>query len=166
MLILVCGLPATGKSTIALKLAKRIGATLLRTDIIRKEIFSAPSYSKEEKELVYRIMFLVAKYLLRSGKRVVIDGTFYKKAFREEVYEIARKTRSRLEILECVAPESVIKERMECRKTRYRASDADYEVYLKLKQEFEPIEQPHLVIDTSLPSSQNMKEIFAKLRLG
>lgn len=39
MLIVMCGLPATGKSTVAEALAKEVKATVLRTDLIRREIF-------------------------------------------------------------------------------------------------------------------------------
>jgi len=39
MLIVVCGLPATGKSTLAKHLAADLGGEILRTDIIRRELF-------------------------------------------------------------------------------------------------------------------------------
>ncbi len=39
MLIVMCGLPATGKTTVAEALAKVIKAVILRTDLIRREIF-------------------------------------------------------------------------------------------------------------------------------
>jgi len=43
MLIVMCGLPRTGKSTLARKLAKRVEAKILRTDSIRREIFKSGS---------------------------------------------------------------------------------------------------------------------------
>ena len=39
MLIVICGLPVTGKSTLAKHLAIDLGGEVLRTDIIRRELF-------------------------------------------------------------------------------------------------------------------------------
>jgi len=39
MLIVVCGLPGTGKSTLARHLSSDLGGEVLRTDLIRREIF-------------------------------------------------------------------------------------------------------------------------------
>jgi len=36
MLIIVCGLPGTGKTSLARKIAEKIYAVLLRTDVVRK----------------------------------------------------------------------------------------------------------------------------------
>ncbi len=164
MLILICGLPGTGKSTVANALARKIGATVLRTDEIRKKLFEEPRYSEEEKELVYRVIFLIAEHLLRNGCNVIIDGTFYKRALRRRIYEIAEGTRSGMEVVECVAPEYLIKRRMESGRKRMSLSDADYEIYKKIKEEFEPIERKHIVIDTSMPPEQNLAQLLSELR--
>lgn len=163
MLILICGLPGTGKSTIANALARKIGATVLRTDEIRKKLFEDPRYSDEEKELVYRVIFLIAEHLLRNRCNVIIDGTFYKRAIRKRIYEIAENTKSRLEVVECVAPEYLIKRRTESGRKR-ALSEADYEIYKKIKDEFEPIERKHIVIDTSRPPEQNLEQLLSELR--
>lgn len=160
MLVLICGLPATGKSTIARKLAKKINAVILRTDKIRKEIFPSPTYTEEEKALVYKITFLIAKYLLNAKVNVIIDGTFYKRNLRKEIYKIVEQTKTKLFIIECVAPEEIIKARMYRRRLRKSLSDANFEVYKKIKKQFEPIHREHLVIDTRKPIKENMEEIY------
>jgi hypothetical protein len=157
MLVLVCGLPGTGKSTIGNRIAKKLGAKLLRTDIIRKEILEKPTYTEEEKEMIYKITFLIARYLLESGQSVVLDGTFYKRKLRKEIYETARKTNTSLEIIECTAPKEVIKQRM---KKPRKESNADYDVYEKIKRKFEPIKRKHITIDTSKEISENLEEIW------
>lgn len=160
MLILVCGLPATGKSTIAYRLARRLNAVLLRTDVVRKELLPVPRYTYEEKELVYNTTLLIARYLLRSGLRVVIDGTFYKRVVRVRAYRLAEETGKRLVIVECVCPDEVIRTRMRNRALREDIpTDADYQVYLKIKEEFEPIQRKRIVIDTSRPLRENLEDI-------
>lgn len=150
LLILVCGLPGTGKSTLAKNLAKKINATVLRTDVIRKELFNRPRYTEEEKKLIYDILFLIAKYLLQNKNNVIVDGTFYKKKIREKIYSIGEKTGSDLHIIECTSPEDVIIERMKRRDKRGKnLSDADFQVYKRIKDEFEPITRRHITIDTT-----------------
>ena len=161
MLVLITGLPGTGKSTIAMHLARRLRATVLRTDVIRKQLFPQPNYTEEEKELVYKVTFLIAEYLLRAGKNVILDGTFYKRSLRERVYRLARDLRKRLIIVECCAPEAVVKQRMEARaKKKNIPTDADFEVYKKIRDQFEPLRRQRVIVDTSNPLEENLSEIM------
>jgi len=163
MLVLVCGLPGTGKSTLSRKLAKRINATLLKTDSVRRELFDKPSYNEEEKEVVYRTIFIMARYLL-PWQNVVIDGTFYRRKIRHRVYEVARRTGTEMQVVECTCPEHVIRRRMERRVYRTKAiSDADYDVYLKIKRLFEPINRRHIVVDTSGSSRESIRKVLKEL---
>ncbi|PSQ47007.1 kinase, partial [Halobacteriales archaeon SW_6_65_15] len=56
-LIVVCGLPGVGKTTVAEAIAERVDGRLLRTDVIRKEIISDPDYTAEESRMVYGELF-------------------------------------------------------------------------------------------------------------
>ena len=80
-LILVGGLPGSGKSTVARAFAARIGATCLSSDPLRKELAgAAPSarlaapvgagiYRPALTALTYRELLLQAERLLRAGRR-------------------------------------------------------------------------------------------------
>ncbi len=165
MLVLITGLPGTGKSTIANHLARRMDADLLRTDEIRKHLFAEPTYSEEEKELVYKAMFLAARYLIKAGRGVIIEGTFYKRALRERVYRIAEDTKSKLMVVECTAPEWVVRRRTEGRATRGASSEADYEVYKKIREQYEPLQRPRIVLDTSRPLNENLRDLYRQMGL-
>lgn len=151
MLIVFCGLPATGKTTLAAKLAKKTGATILRTDVIRKEIIMAePKYTEEEKELVYAEMFSRAQKLLSAGKNVILDANFYKKSQRCNAKSIAERAKTKFFLVECVLPEEEVRKRMNLRKAAKDESDANImEIYYKIKAAWEPIAEPHIVVDTS-----------------
>jgi predicted kinase len=147
-LILVCGLPGTGKTTVAKKIADKTGSFVFNTDIVRKELFEKPGYTENEKSLIYNLLFEMAEKFLRSAKNVVLDGTFYKKELRERVRKIAEKMNSDFHLVEVKCEEKILKGRMGKRKKEKTPSDADFGVYMKIKKEFEPISEKHFVIDT------------------
>jgi len=155
MLILVCGLPGTGKSSFSKELSKRFSAVHINSDVVRKKLFTTPSYTVEEKNTVYNDMAAQAEELLKKGKNVILDATFFHRKYRNLMRETAGRTGVKTHLILCYLGESETKNRIMQRKSG--VSDADYEVYLKLKKEFEPIEGKHLRIDTSMPLKKRLK---------
>lgn len=162
MLILVCGLPGTGKTTVAKRIAMRTKSSLLSTDVIRKQLFKKPAYDQKEREMVYGELFSRAERSLKDGKNVLVDGTFYRKELRDKVRKIAEKTGSKFRIVEVVCGERHVRRRLDKRKRTCSISDADYCVYRKIKEQFEPIEDEHLVIDTDSEWEKEVDKIFAQ----
>ncbi|MHA1401819.1 MAG: AAA family ATPase, partial [Candidatus Heimdallarchaeaceae archaeon] len=89
--------------------------------------------------------------LLRWNIGCVIDGTFYKETLRAKVKRIADKFNAQflLVIVEC--PESLVKQRFEQREKRQgrTLSDANYEIYLNIKERFQPSKLPHIVLNVT-----------------
>ncbi|MGI0001042.1 MAG: AAA family ATPase, partial [Nitrososphaeraceae archaeon] len=77
MIILICGYPGVGKTTVAHELAPLINAVVLSTDKIRKEFIDKPNYQEEEKRTIYKIFLLIAKYLHNARVNCILDATFY-----------------------------------------------------------------------------------------
>jgi len=50
LIILICGYPGVGKTTVAHELAPLINAVVLSTDKIRKEFLDKPTYGEQEKK--------------------------------------------------------------------------------------------------------------------
>ena len=117
MLVLVCGLPGTGKSTVARVLRERVAAEWVRTDEVRKALFEKPEYTKEEREFVYDQILKLAEIYLRQNKSVIIDATFHRRATRQKFIDLSKKLGVKLAIVECVCSEEAsrrfIKERGE-----------------------------------------------------
>jgi predicted kinase len=80
--------------------------------------------------------------LIDKEKDVVLDASFYTNKIREPFLNCRKTT---LAIIEVWADENIIKLRLE--KTR-PYSEADFEVYQLLKQQWEPLEQPHLILES------------------
>jgi predicted kinase len=161
LIILFSGLPGVGKTSLANELAPLINGVVLSTDKLRKELISKPTYTKEEKKLIYNVMLLVARYLHNAaGVNCVLDATFNTEESRRTAKEkLANVSSEQIYIVECVCPEDIVISRLRARKGDY--SDADIDIYRKMKQVYEPVKERerHIVIDTSQDSKVNAEKI-------
>ncbi|VAW37623.1 FIG00677737: hypothetical protein [hydrothermal vent metagenome] len=161
VLIVVSGLTATGKSTLVGVLKGTGGMKVISTDAVRRDIFGIPCgehrrggfgkdlYSEEAVVKVYEAVFKEAERCLGAGRSVILDATFSKKRYIGRARAIAEECNALCFIVECVAGEAAVRERMEKRsKEKDSLSDATYEVYKKMKEGFEPVEGEHLRIST------------------
>ena len=158
MIIVICGLPGTGKTFLANKLSSYVNATVLSTDKIRKELFEKPTYTAWERTLIYDVLFLLAKYLHSSGINCILDGTFNMEKSRSEVKELLNLTNDQIHIIECICPEDMSITRLLLRKDDY--SDANVSIYLKMKKIYEPVRQKHISINTIKPIDKNIEKIL------
>jgi predicted kinase len=161
VIILFCGLPGVGKTTLAASVAKKTGATILSSDKIRKELIRYPTYASVEGRLIYDVLMLMTKYLSAAGIDCILDATFNRERSRKEVENRLRLNKVQLYVIECTCPEGVVFERLRNRKNDF--SDADYSVYAKMKNIYEPVQGRHLDVDTSLPTEVNLQEILSYL---
>jgi len=157
MILIVTGLPATGKSYFAKHTAKEIGAVHLNTDIIRKEINKQGQYDKESKQLVYDHLLESMIKHAQNKEHVIIDGTFHKKEVRERFAREARKYTREVYFVEMRATEKTVKERL---KSEREYSEADFKVYKKIKSTYEQLKEPHLVLWTD---ESDVNELIGKL---
>jgi predicted kinase len=143
MVILVFGLPGSGKTTLAAELAGRIKALYLSSDRVRKEMIRDISYAPEEKAAVYdRMLGLAREAVVRRDDDVVVDATFH----REEERRLFRKSldgETAVFVIEVRAKEELIRERLAAPR---EDSDADFGVYEKIRAEWEPEADEHLVL--------------------
>ena len=152
MLILMAGLPGTGKSTLSRALAAELGGTVLDKDAIRAALFPPADieYSTEQDEFCMRIMLKVAGYLLRKdpGRHIFMDGRTFSRSYQlDRATGYADAIGQPWRILECVCSEESARKRLES-DTAHVAANRDFKLYLEVKARFEPIILPKTVIDT------------------
>jgi hypothetical protein len=138
-MVLVAGLPGSGKSTLAADLAERAGFSVVRSDVVRKELagglvedqgprkFGTGIYSPDWNERTYAECLRRARSLLFEGKRVIVDASFRQNRERENFLTAAVRCGVPALFLLCQADEDVIRRRLAAR--RGDASDADWSIY-------------------------------------
>jgi predicted kinase len=150
VLIMMSGLPGSGKSYLSQRLAQQLPAVVVESDRVRKVLFPQPTYSGQESTIVHCTCQEVIRRLLRKGVRVVFDATNLVEFQREILYNLADRSSARLLVVRTVAPEQVVQERLERRKdSADGASDADWRVYRRMSKREQEIRRTHLCIDTS-----------------
>jgi predicted kinase len=153
--VLFAGLPGTGKSTLARALAERLGAAVLDKDRVRGALFpgALTDYSAEQDQLCMRAMLETAVYLTERQRieYIFFDGrTFSTRAQIDEVLRAAERARARWSIVHLTCADAVAEERLARNDPAHPAKNRDPELYRRIKQHFEPIQQARLVVDTTL----------------
>lgn len=174
ILIVVCGIIATGKSTVAKKIFGATGIEMLRSDRVRKELagmspeehayepYGKGIYSPEFSKKTYEEMMDRAKDRLSKGSSVILDATFSKKWQRQAAKEAALSEGARFLCIETVTPDEVIKRRAEQRtESGESISDGRLELLPQIRENFEEIEEldegEHIVVDTSKEEEEKEK---------
>jgi len=157
MLVVMAGLPGTGKSTLARAVAERTGGFVLDKDPMRAALFPAAliEYSREQDDFVLRVMLKVAGWIIRrDGSSVVIlDGRPFSKKYQlDQVIAFAEWIKTPWKIIECTCPEEIVRGRLE--QAQHPAQDRDFNLYLRVRAEWEEIARPKLLLDTCLPTDQ------------
>jgi aminoglycoside phosphotransferase family enzyme/predicted kinase len=148
-LVLVGGLPGTGKSTLAQGIAERAGFRLIRSDLVRKGMAGLPAqesarsafeegiYAPAWSDRTYAECLCRAEKLLFEGKRVIVDASFGDEKRRQAFLDAATRLAVPVVFMLCQAEPEVARGRLECR--RGDASDADWSVYQKAAEQWEKI---------------------------
>ena len=147
IMILMCGMTASGKSTVSNKLSNELGIRRICTDDIRIKLPSEATQILHGNPLLRYVVYYqtlrLAEKILATGESVIIDGTYSKKDFREGAYFIASKTGASIYIIECYLNNyRIISQRFEKRKSNPIFKEwAQIESYHKKFLDFENLER-------------------------
>ena len=160
-LVLVGGLPGTGKSALAGALAGRLGFCALSSDRIRKELAGIPAeqhcpapwrsgiYAPGWTERTYRELLSRAGRLLARGESVIMDASWESPGRRAAAAELAGTAQADLVVLLCTAPADIVERRLAARAGG--VSDADVAVARQMAATQAPWPEA-VTIDTSGPA--------------
>jgi predicted kinase len=170
MIVMMAGLPGSGKTTLARELATRMGGRVLSKDEFRHAIFLPEEieYSSRQDDFCQELMLKTAAYILSlDPKRMIfIDGRTLSRRYQiENVITAADCLHQAWRILECICSEETAKRRLavDAENHAHPAGNRDYELYHEVKSRFEAIVQPKTVIDTDQPLESCVIEALAAL---
>ena len=164
VLVVVAGLPGTGKSQFSRELRLRTDAVILESDVIRRLFFARPSYTWREGKRVFAALHAAVEKLLDSGISCIVDATNLAESYRQPLYAIAERHGVKLIVVEVTAPVKVALARLSERAaTPENVSDADVAVYERMSQAWEEIGREHFIVDTSKPVARTADAVAREM---
>jgi len=177
MLIITCGMSASGKSTLTQQLVEKLAAIRLRSDVERKRLFSmvtetnssakfnAGIYSSTATQHTYQYLAEMAKLLLNTHFPVIIDAACLKFKQRDLLRQVAIDLDVPFVILHFIAKPSTLRQRINSREKT--VSDADLTVLEHQLAQSKPLGKNELseviTVDTEL--SVDMDSLINKIKL-
>ncbi len=172
-LVVMVGLPGTGKTYLARRLASHFDAFHLMSDSIRKQLLGIPVgthkfegpgkgiYTRNVSKKTYAEMIRRARVFLSAGHNVVLDATFLHEDSRQTARALAKRIGVPILFVYAYCPERTVIARMRRRVKEHSFSDADIEVYRAMKSRFTPPKaDKNLVrIDTRQPIGTSLGKI-------
>lgn len=182
-LILTAGLIGSGKSYQARHLAQRLGAEIIRTDVLRKEMLNiAPAekhfdafgkgiYTADISGKTYERAMILSAEKIRQGKPVIIDASFRSRSDRAMAVDLAARLQVPYYVIECVCPDDTVKARLEKRKQdKDNPSDGRWEILQDQKRQYEAIREipagRHFTVDTSAHPDIFRQNMIRTIKMG
>jgi predicted kinase len=179
--VIMSGVTASGKSYLAHALASRIGAAVISSDVTRKRLAGVDPaesqiqpvdqgiYSTGMTARTYDKMLSEAAPFLEKRRPVILDASYLRREHREQARALAERTGLRFLAVECLADESLVRERLQLRRSAvWSPSDGRWEIYQAQLQRAEPLsemsEAELLTIDGAMPLAEQLERVEACLR--
>ena len=175
----VGGVIASGKSTVAVRLADAMSAPVVEADRTRKSMLGVDAsrrldehawqgaYDPGFTEKVYAEVLRRAEVVLASGRPVVVDASFRSRAMRRVVRDLAARFGVPFHFVECRADREVCRARLVERARAASVSDGRLEIFDAFCARFEPIDELSgdelTTVDTARPIEENVAALRARL---
>ena len=115
-------------------------------------MFTIRIYSRQEKAAVCQAMLEKMKDAIDQRKNLVLDATFHKnetrKSFLQEI-----KGNTKIYFIEVWTAEDIVRERL---KESRPYSEADNDVYKLIREHWEPLDEPHLMLESTNENIDSM----------
>jgi predicted kinase len=161
-LIIISGLPGTGKSTLAEALAKELKIPILSVDPIESSIIKSGIKKSFETGLAaYLVAETLAAEHLELGISVIIDAVSPVKEARDMWDSLAEKYNIKKIVIECTLDEKIHKQRIQARvRSLYGIPEVTWKDVEKRKKEYLEWREKRLVLNTYEDNSKNLAKVL------
>jgi hypothetical protein len=183
-LLIACGLPASYKTETTEVIARLKGYKMLRTDMIRLEVWKGEDIFDEKiasnmdkRKAVYDTMFRMADDLAGRGESVILDATFVTQELRRRAAQVAARHGMTFVIQQTQCPQEVSLRRISKRtKENYESNAITEQAYFNNLKKFEPVDLDdlkrlypslrivHLLVDTTSDLEEEWRVIGKTVR--
>ena len=172
MLIVLAGLPGTGKSTLAVRLALQLEGVVLSKDTVRAALFPSPvlDYSREQDDIAMNAVFAAAARILTTDpdRAVLLDGRTFSKPYQiADALALAARVRQPLCVLECVCSDEIAEARLASDHAAgtHPAGNRTPDLYARAKTAATPLTVPRITLDTgTLTLDECVRRALAHIR--
>ncbi|MFE7673783.1 AAA family ATPase [Streptomyces albidoflavus] len=157
VLVVIGGLPATGKSTVGRAVARRFGASYLGIDTIRQSLYAFAEHSGDTDALRhavthglgYSVAYALVEDLLRQGQSVFAECVNSRKVTRDAWAAVARRTEAQFHEVELLCSDPTEHEHRATTRT-VDIPGLPLPTWQDITQRhYEPWDRPHITLDTA-----------------
>jgi predicted kinase len=165
-LVMMSGLPGSGKSTLSQILADRSGATLLRIDVFEQDLRNQHGVDFEVGTRGYRQGYTLAMQHLREGRNVIADAVNAVEAARQGWRDVAAATDAEIVEIEILCSDTEeVRTRLQTRDTGIEGL-APVRLSAVSSRQWEPNSNRHAAIDTAGKSVTSCVHALEQLAFG
>jgi predicted kinase len=174
-LILITALPGVGKTTLAREFARQTKGIHFDIDDIKRVVVPEDMVTEGIDPPEYRYKYYAGAirklpdlFAQSSVQIVIMDETFHLQAFRHMWDEAAKELNIRLHWVQAVCDEEIVKQRLSIGKDRenHILVGKGYQMYLIFQKEYEPIKEPHEIVDTGKDIVPQVQRIVREGSIG
>jgi predicted kinase len=157
--IVLSGLPGTGKTRLAEGLARRLGISVFSVAWVLGAL--APFGMLERRDrgpLAYALVTALVEHQLRLGQSAIVDGMVGANKVRRRLRELAQLHGAVFRVIECVCTDPAVhRERIEARHDRVPGwPDPGWDHVVEVRERYEPWAEERSVLDSIEPFEENL----------
>lgn len=157
LLVIITGLPATGKTTLAKRLSQETGLPLLEKDAFKVIMFDHlgwqdRDYSQKIGATSYGLLYHLLEELLRANQSMIIESNFKPETDQQKIIDLKNKYHPSILQIICQADKEIILERFNSRVTsgERHPGHVDHITAEELKNSFDSSKNDAMDLDSEV----------------